>query len=103
MRDVFVTNKNDFHHSDRWDGEDFDFPPGERVQVPVEAAVHMFGLGLEDKTDVLVRLGWNTKYNRETKAIEDDSTAGVKKLARFVFTQGVLVEAPVDSPAQLAA
>ena len=36
MRDIFVTNHNDFHHSDSFDGEVFDFPPKERVAVPVD-------------------------------------------------------------------
>lgn len=88
MSDIFVTNHNDFDHQDRFDGQDYFFPRGERVTIPVIAAQHMLGLGHQDKTDNLIRLGWA------------NSDEGVKKLANFVFTQGVMVEAPVD--AQLA-
>ena len=89
MQEIFVTNHNDFDHQDRHDGQDFFFPKGERVTVPVISAEHMFGLGRTDKTDNLVRLGW-----------ANDSD-GVKKLANFVFTQGVMVEAPVDAQTAL--
>ena len=89
MNEIFVTNHNDFDHQDRFDGQDYFFPKGERVTVPVLAAGHMLGLGREDKTDNLVRLGWANDIE------------GVKKLANFVFTQGVMVEAPVDAQTAL--
>lgn len=89
MNEIFVTNTNDFDHFDRFDGQDFYFPKGERVTVPVIAAQHMFGLGEADKTETLIRQGWA------------NDAAGVKKLAAFVFTQGMMVEAPVDPQALL--
>lgn len=89
MNEIFVKNENGFDHQDRFDGQDYFFPKGERVTIPVIAAEHMLGLGRQDKTDNLVRLGW-----------ANDSD-GVKKLANFVFTQGVMVEAPVDAQATL--
>mgnify|MGYP001611055396 FL=1 len=89
MHEIFVTNHNEFDHQDRFDGQDYFFPKGERVTIPVLAAEHMFGLGRQDKTENLVRCGWANE------------TDGVKKLANFVFTQGVMVEAPVDAQAPL--
>ena len=89
MNEIFITNHNDFDHQDRFDGQDFFFPRGERVTVPVVAAAHMFGLGLVDKSETLIRAGW---------ANDKD---GVKKLANFVFTQGVMVEAPVEAQSAL--
>ena len=91
MNEIFVKNCNDFDHQDRFDGQDFFFPKGERVTVPVVAAQHMFGLGLTDKSETLIRAGWANEPNG----------AGVKKLANFVFTQGVMVEAPVDAQSAL--
>lgn len=85
MNEIFVTNHNDFDHQDRFDGEDFFFPKGERVTVPVIAAEHMFGLGRQDKTENLIRCGWG------------NDSGGVAKLANFVFTQGIMVEAPLDA------
>ena len=85
--EIFVTNTNDFDYQDRFDGQDYYFPRGERVTVPMIAAQHMFGLGRADKTENLVRAGWA------------NTSDGVQKLARFVFTEGVMVERPVDDTA----
>jgi hypothetical protein len=98
---IFVVNNNDFTHQDRFDGIDYFFPSKEKVQLPVEAAEHMFGFGKPDKTETLVRMGWATWFNPTTKRTEEDPE-GVKKLAKFVFTQAVMVEAQVDSPADLS-
>ena len=96
MREIFVTNHNDFHHSDAFDGEIFDFPPKERVAVPAEAAVHMFGFNNPDKTETLTRLGWATRFDPKTRTWADDPD-GVKKLARFVFTKAVMVEERIEA------
>ena len=95
MREIFVTNNNDFHHSDSYDGVHFDFPPKERVAVPVDAAVHMFGFNSPDKDTVLHRLGWAARVNAKTRTLEENPD-GVKQLAKFVFTRAVMVEAPVE-------
>ena len=89
--DIFVTNKNTFFHTDRYAGVDYDFPPNQRVAVPVNAAIHMFGFNCPDKTETLTRLGWSMRYNTKTKQYEDDPN-GIRKLANFVFTRAVLVE-----------
>jgi hypothetical protein len=95
---VFVTNKNPEPHVDRYDGEEYIFPPGEAVLVPIDAAHHMFGyvpveLRREgealDYTDTLVRLGKATKLDPETRRFVDDPE-GVKWLARFVFEEPVV-------------
>jgi hypothetical protein len=91
MNEVFVTNQNDFYHEDRFNGQDFGFPKGEKVLVPVEAAKHMFAFGTGDKTEALNRLGWANPGPNEAP------DAGVKKLANFVFTQAVTVEVPVPN------
>ena len=85
---VFVTNKNDETHVDRFNGEEYVFPPGEAVLIPVDAAIHLFGYGLKDKTDTLVRLGWANKLDPVKKIFVEDPT-GVTKLAAFVFEEAV--------------
>ena len=96
-QEIFVTNHNDFHHSDSYDGVEYDFPPKERQIVPVDAATHMFGFNMPDKTEVLTRLGWAWAYDPNTrKFVESDD--GAKRLAKFAFTKGVMIEAPVDAP-----
>lgn len=99
MSSVYVTNNNDFDHADRYDGEDFLFPKGERVLVPVEAATHMLGYNLVDKTDTLVRLGWATKYDPVTKTFAEDKE-GVRKLASFVFEEAVMTPRSLVKAAQ---
>lgn len=86
---LFVTNKNPFVHRDRYDGEDFTFPPNEEVAVSEEAAEHMFGRGLKDKTSTLQRLGWAFEFNPQTKTFAD-SAIGARQLANFVFNEAKL-------------
>lgn len=100
LQEIFVTNKNDFHHSDRFNGIDYDFPPNERVLIPVIAAEHMFGFNQRDKTTVLQRLGWAMKYDPEKKSFTENMD-GVRQLAKFVFTKGVMVEESVDSTLEI--
>jgi hypothetical protein len=98
---IFVKNTNDFYHEDRFDGEDYSFPPGEKTQIPIDAARHMFGYGLKDKSETLVRLGWAMRLNKETKRFEEDPT-GVQRLSRFVFTRAVMVEEVVGAAEETA-
>jgi hypothetical protein len=53
-----VTNGNDFNFAGRFNSVDFSFPAGKTTALPEDAARHIFGVGLADKTDVLVRHGW---------------------------------------------
>jgi len=89
-KQIFVTNKNDFTHTDAYDGEEYVFPPGERVLIPAEAATHMFAFNMPDQSEALVRLGWATIYNPGAKTFVDNPD-GVKKLAAFVFDEAVMV------------
>lgn len=100
--EIFVTNHNDFHHEDNFDGTHYDFPPKERVAVGVDAATHMFGFNMPDKSGVLTRLGWAWKYDPEKRKVVEDPD-GVKRLSRFVFTRAVMVEAPAEETGQTAA
>lgn len=96
-QDIFVTNHNDFYHSDAFGGVVYEFPPKERVLVPVDAAVHMFGFNMPDKSDALSRLGWSWYPDPKTGRVVNDDTEGVKKLAKFVFTKAVTIEERIDS------
>ncbi len=42
----------------RYNGKDYLFSYGEPVNVHIDVARHCFGLGLDDKTASLARLGW---------------------------------------------
>lgn len=96
--DVFVRNTSDTHHSDRFNGQDYEFPPGEKVLLTQDAARHMFGFGNPDKSEALIRQGWANKIDPVTKKwVENEE--GIKMLAAFVFTQGVMVEVPADEKA----
>lgn len=53
-----VTNRNDFAFTGRYDGKDYDFPKGDPVIVPVDAAVHIFGMQETNKAIIYARHGW---------------------------------------------
>jgi hypothetical protein len=103
--DIYVINMNGvdaktgeidpdraFTHIDRYDGDEYVFPPKERVLVPKAAATHMLGWNMPDKSEVLVRLGWAMTYDPAKKDFTENPD-GVKKLARFVFDDAVMVAA----------
>jgi hypothetical protein len=112
---VFVTNTNPKVHTDRYNGEEFFFPPNKQVMVPIAAAAHMLGYGMKDKTAILHRTGRAFRQDPETGAFVDDGE-GAKWLAKFIFETAVmqpasalqqaLAELPApqtDSAAKLAA
>lgn len=77
----------------RYDGQDFEFKPGVTVALSDDAATHIFGYGLDDKSRALIRLGWlvnSTQYEAalerldeiqffaEGKVVFDDEPAAIK-------------------------
>jgi hypothetical protein len=95
MAMLFCTNRNDFHHEDLYDGVLYQFPPGQKVAITEEAARHMFGFRLPDKTEILTRLGWAMKYDEKQRTFAENPD-GVKKLKNFVFSEAVMVEKPAE-------
>jgi|SRR5208282_3191604 len=91
MGSIFVINTNAEPHQDRYDGEEYVFPPKEPILVPKEAATHMFGWNMKDKTDTLVRLGWATRYDPVLKNFVENPE-GVKRLAGFLFDEVATVQ-----------
>lgn len=79
MTHVFVTNRGDRPHRDGWDGKKWEFAPGCTVQVPIEVARHVFGYGIDNKSDVIARLGW--------AATSKDLPAALARLAQFEITE----------------
>jgi hypothetical protein len=90
MDGIFVTNKNKFVHTDRYDGDDYVFAPDDKVFLSKPAATHMFGWNLNDTNEVLVRLGWAMVYDETVKNFVENKE-GVAKLANFVFDEAVMV------------
>ena len=54
----------------RFNGKDYVFPFGEPVNVHLEVAKHLFGLGVDDKSAALNRLGWARSSDELTEATE---------------------------------
>jgi hypothetical protein len=88
---LYITNRNPEAHTDRFDGVDYVFPPGQKVVLSQEAATHMFGVGLADKTDTLVRLGKGSRYDPATRSFKEHPD-DVRWLANFVVTRAMMVE-----------
>lgn len=57
---IGVKNNGEKQLEARYDGKNYVFAPGETAALSEDAARHIFGFGLEDKTRVLARLGWLT-------------------------------------------
>lgn len=96
MASIFVRNNTSEEFSDRFDGQDYTFPVGELVECPLEAVMHIFGYGLDDKSQNMIRLGW--------AATSGGLRDAYKKLDKFEFLQGMVVvaephkEPPVANP-----
>ena len=88
MNELFVTNNTGSDHVDMYNGKQYAFPAGEKTLVPMDAAFHMFGFGKKDKTENLIRVGKANLPNDE----------GAKWLAKFVFTEPVMIERPAEEP-----
>lgn len=57
MNECRVTNGNSFPLPGRFAGVDYTFPPDEPVDIPLQAARHIFQLGQDDKRRALAQLG----------------------------------------------
>jgi hypothetical protein len=55
---VWVINASDQEFRDRFDGEEYVFPPGEAIEMPGDGAKLIFGWGEDNKARALQRLGW---------------------------------------------
>lgn len=76
---VYVRNNSQDSLSDGFDGVKYDFIPGKEIELPEEAAKHIFGYGDDNKEPYLVRLGW-MKMSNEFKS-------GMDKLSKFSFSK----------------
>ena len=66
MTTIYVTNRWIKDVSMSYNFIPYSFPVDETVEVPVEAARHIFGFDQEDKEPYLVQLGWiRTKNDLE--------------------------------------
>lgn len=79
MSNVWVLNKTSDTLIDGWDGQKYEFLPRKPVEVPLIVAQHVFGYGLPDKTEALVRLGWIKTAN--------DKPEGLARLAQFEISE----------------
>ena len=78
MSTIWVTNKGEEFFSDYHHGFKYEFQPGQPVALPLEAAQHIFGYGVDDKTPHLIRIGW-LKYSNEVEE-------AYAKLHQFMFS-----------------
>ena len=93
---VFVRNNGTEAMSSRFDGEDFSIEPGEYLEMEMDCATLVFGLGEIDKSRAIRRLGWAPMSDMYREALE--------RLNAFSFHMSELElqghsSAPVDVPA----
>lgn len=78
----------------RFDGKDYVFEKGVTVALSDEAATHIFGYGMDDKSRALIRLGWlanstgletamarmdNVQFLSEAKTVFNEEPAPIEK------------------------
>ena len=86
---VRVANCSGVEHRDRFNGEDYVFPLHATTTVPYEAAVHIFGMGLKDRSRQITRLGWAPSSS--------DLASAIKRLDAFLF-ENVVEEDEEEQP-----
>jgi|SRR4029077_4559984 len=67
---VRVTNGLNEKIAGRYDGVDYLWKPGDAHDIPVAAAEHIFGFGVEDKAQAMNRLGWMPSSDKRDSAYE---------------------------------
>lgn len=82
-----VTSNFDKKFKGKFHGVEYLWKPGDTVNMPVEAAAHIFGFGEEDKTRALHRAGFLTTV--------EDMDEAMAKLGKFSF-------APVEQVFEIA-
>lgn len=79
MSVVYVTNTGDTKLRDGCGGVFYDFPKDETVEIPLDAAKHIFGYMNPNKEPFLSRLGWVRSFAEIDK--------GFEKLAEFKISE----------------
>ena len=72
---IYVTNHTQEPLKDGFGGVFYEFLPGKTVEIPEEAARHIFGYNDPDKAPYLARLGW-VKNTAEMQA-------GLERLSKW--------------------
>jgi hypothetical protein len=73
---IYVTNNSDQDLRDGFGGVFYDFKKGVTVEIPEEAACHIFGYGKEDKSPYLARLGWIKTANEYQEGLDSFRKVG---------------------------
>ena len=63
---VFVTNRGDTQLA----VGSYEFKKNTPVELPIEAAVQLFGYGLDDREHILVRWGWIQLHSETGRRFE---------------------------------
>ena len=72
---IYVTNNSDQDLRDGFGGVFYDFQKGKTLEIPEEAARHIFGYGKDDKESCLAHLGWIRLHS--------ELEQGMEKLSKF--------------------
>lgn len=78
MENVWVVNKTDQELTTQWHGKTHHFPVSKPIEISMDVAQNLFGYGLDDKFEFVVRYGWTKDSNDLPQALE--------RLAKFEIT-----------------
>ena len=62
---IRVVNRTESKIRGRFDGKDYEFKVNDPTDVHQSVAAHIFGFGVEDKTNAFHRLGWLSRGDYE--------------------------------------
>jgi hypothetical protein len=79
MTTIFVRNNSDDALRDGYSGTEYVFEPNSEIEIPEDAAKHIFGYDDDNKEPYLVRLGW-MKMNT-------DFPIAMDRLRKFSFAR----------------
>lgn len=83
---ILVLNNTDDKVVGRFGGSDYEFPVGKDTPCDEAVAAHVFGYGVPDKSEALLRLGWILPGQSKTDA--------EKRLAKVVFKRAQVTVSP---------
>ena len=86
---IFVTNKG-VVTSGRFENVEYVFETNKEIELPLEAAKHIFGYGDDNKEPYFVRLGW--------LKINTDLPRAKERLADFVFSSEPAKKVHLSAP-----
>lgn len=95
-----VTNLNSFDFEAAYNGKKYSFPRNKTVAVNDDAAIHIFGIGSDDKRDVFLRHGWYGPVGNQDADLADSILKKFKFDVADSVADGAVIEKVRSAPVE---